>query len=170
MQFVPAEPVHFPAIIALVNAAYRGEASKAGWTTEAWLIDGDKRTDETQLAEMLLVPGSQLLQAIDDAGDLQGVVYLKPTDRGVYLGMLSVWPQRQAAGTGKLLMAAAEAAATRMGHACIYMNVVSARHELIAWYQRRGYVLTGETAPFPASQQYGMPNTQLQFVVMEKKW
>ena len=29
------------------------------------------------------------------------------------------------------------------------LSVVSVRAELIAWYERRGYRLTGETQPFP---------------------
>lgn len=29
------------------------------------------------------------------------------------------------------------------------MTVVAQREELIAWYQRRGYTITGETRPFP---------------------
>ena len=45
------------------------------------------------------------------------------------------------------------------------MKVVSIRDTLIAWYQRRGYELTGETLPFP----YGdPPRTDLSFVVLEK--
>ena len=34
------------AIKDLLNTAYRGEASKQGWTTEAELIAGDTRTDD----------------------------------------------------------------------------------------------------------------------------
>jgi hypothetical protein len=33
-----------PAIVDLVESAYRGESSRAGWTTEADLLDG-RRTD-----------------------------------------------------------------------------------------------------------------------------
>ena len=45
------------------------------------------------------------------------------------------------------------------------MTVVHIRDTLIAWYQRRGYVLTGETLPFP----YGdPPRDDLSFVVLEK--
>jgi hypothetical protein len=33
-----------PALLALINSAYRGEVSMLGWTTEAHLIAGEQRT------------------------------------------------------------------------------------------------------------------------------
>ncbi|MDA4825259.1 GNAT family N-acetyltransferase, partial [Enterobacter kobei] len=66
-----------------------------------------------------------------------------------YLGMLSVEPERQAGGLGRFMIAAAEAeAAARFGARTIRMTVIRQRPELIAWYERRGYALTGETEPF----------------------
>ena len=38
----PATPADVPALVALVNSAYRGESSRAGWTTEADLLDGQR--------------------------------------------------------------------------------------------------------------------------------
>jgi len=50
------------------------------------------------------------------------------------------------------------------------MTVVNIRDTLIAWYQRRGYVLTGETRPFPyGDSRFGEPRRDdLSFVVLEK--
>ena len=61
--------------------------------------------------------------------------------------------------------AAARFAATRME-----MTVIRQRAELIAWYERRGYRLTGETRPFPLDDpRFGLPRTRdLAFVVLEK--
>jgi hypothetical protein len=49
--------------------------------------------------------------------------------------------------------------------------VVHLRDTLIAWYQRRGYLLTGETEPFPYhDQRFGWPlRDDLHFVVLEKE-
>ena len=49
------------------------------------------------------------------------------------------------------------------------MTVIAQRSELIAWYQRRGYELTGETRPFPYDNaRAGLPRRDdLQFVVLE---
>ena len=41
------------AIKDLLNISYRGEASKQGWTTEAELIAGDKRTDDAMLKKVM---------------------------------------------------------------------------------------------------------------------
>ena len=50
------------------------------------------------------------------------------------------------------------------------MTVVHIRDTLIAWYERRGYALTGETRPFPhGDDRFGKPlRDDLSFVVMEK--
>lgn len=49
--------------------------------------------------------------------------------------------------------------------------MVHLRDALIAWYERRGYVRTGETAPFPyEDQRFGVPiRDDLSFILMEKQ-
>ena len=47
--FRDAGPEDVPRVVALVERAYRGEASRAGWTTEADLLDG-QRTDDREMA------------------------------------------------------------------------------------------------------------------------
>jgi hypothetical protein len=51
------------------------------------------------------------------------------------------------------------------------MTVIAQRAELIAWYERRGYVRTGETRPFPyGDERFGRPlRDDLHFVVLEKQ-
>ena len=51
------------------------------------------------------------------------------------------------------------------------MTVIWLRTTLIAWYERRGYVLTGETKPFPyGDDRWGVPQRDdLYFVVLEKR-
>ena len=49
------------------------------------------------------------------------------------------------------------------------MRVISVRHELIAWYERKGYRKTGETEPFPTDNRFGIPTQPLEFIIMEKE-
>ncbi len=158
-----------PALHALVERAYRGDSAKAGWTHEADLLGG-QRTDVDALAGMLADPDQHLLVALD--GDaLTGCVAVtrKPDGRG-YLGLLTVDPQRQAAGLGRRLIAAAEDCGRGFGASVMEMTVIASRGELIAWYERRGYGLTGERRPFPLDdERFGLPKTRdLEFVVLEK--
>ena len=168
MKVSAVTPPDFSDITKLVNAAYRGETSKEGWTTEADLLLGEKRTDVATLAAEWEQPGTAILKLEDEEGALFGCVLLRHSEAGLYLGMLSVWPWLQAKGVGKWLMEAAETHALQLNCHRIYLTVISARTELIAWYQRRGYLLTGETKPFPHDPEFGVATQPLQFVVMEK--
>ncbi len=162
----PATEQDIPALNVLVNSAYRGESSKKGWTTEADLLGGI-RTDEDRLRTMLRTPDVTVLK-YEEAGNLMGCVYLEQKGNDLYLGMLTVSPEAQANGIGKQLMAAAEQMA--LAHQCraITMTVISVRHELIAWYERRGYRAIGERRPFPTDPGFGLPKQPLEFIVMEK--
>ena len=87
-----------------------------------------------------------------------------------YIGMVTVKPDLQAGGVGRVMLAAAEDHARAFGAARARMTVVSIRDTLIAWYERRGYHLTGETRPFPyGDDRFGVPRVpDLEFVVLEK--
>lgn len=157
-----------PALVSLLNSAYRGESSKMGWTTEADMISGSIRTDETQLRELMEKPGAVFLKSVNDKEEIEGCVYLDKRKGKLYLGMLSVNPAIQARGTGRMIMAAAEDHARKEGCPAIYMRVISLRHELIAWYEKQGYFRTGETEPFENSP-YGTALVPFEFLVMEKR-
>ena len=172
MDLRPAIPDELAAVAALVNGAYRGEGSRQGWTTEADDIGG-QRTDPAMLAaDLAAAPGARLLVMRDEpGGPLLGCVWLEPAEPGVwYLGMLTVRPDLQDRQLGRTLLAAAERSAAGEGAARIRITVVSIRDTLIAWYQRRGYALTGETRPFPYDEPlFGVPKRpDLAFVVLEK--
>lgn len=168
MQITPAVIDDIPELLSLVNSAYRGEASKQGWTTEAHLLKGDKRTDTVSLKKMLQTPGAIILKYPDDEQKIKGSVFLHKKGSKLYLGMLSVSPAAQAKGIGKQLLLAAEEYARRVECTSIYMTVISVRHELIAYYERRGYKKTGETQPFPADESFGKPTQFLEMLVLEK--
>lgn len=164
----PATVADIPALVHLVNQAYRGEPSRQGWTTEADLLKGDLRTDENDLTKLLERPQAVVLKASDEADVISGCVFLEKREERLYLGMLSVSPEKQAHGIGKQLLAAAAEHARAQGCSSIYMRVLSKRHELIGWYERHGYHSTGETAPYDAPSKYGVPTQPLEFVIMEK--
>jgi GNAT superfamily N-acetyltransferase len=123
--------------------------------------------------DLAATPGAELLVMRDGEGEpLLGAVWLEPVGDGAtwYLGMLTVRPDLQDRQLGRTLLAEAEAWAGKAGARRIRMTVVGIRDSLIAWYQRRGYVLTGETRPFPyENREIGVTDRRdLDFVVLEK--
>ena len=167
MPLRPATPADLPALVALVNAAYRGDASKAGWTTEADFIEGDRIGVPSLQADLADSAVHLLLLPAGEPGEPPlGCVRLEAMGDGRVwmLGMLSVRPTAQAQGAGRVLLAGAEAHALSRGAAAIRMTVITIRDTLIAWYGRRGYADTGERQPYA----YGGALRPLEFVVLEK--
>ncbi len=157
-----------PALDKLVNSAYRGDSSRQGWTTEADLLDGT-RTDAAAIAELIQRQGTILLKYVEE-NEILGCVELRNQDSKLYLGMLTVKPHLQGKGIGKELLNAAEAEAKNQQCTSIFMTVISVRKELIDWYLRHGYQLTGERKPFAFNDpRFGQPKMKLEFIVLEKK-
>jgi ribosomal protein S18 acetylase RimI-like enzyme len=168
MRISKATKNDVPALTLLINSAYRGEASKKGWTTEANLLSGSRRTDDETLTTLLDDSTADILKYETGEGIITGCVYLQQREPGLYLGMLTVSPDGQGRGTGKQLLSAAEDYAREHNCHCIFMNVISVRHELIAWYMKHGYFDTGRRAPFPVDHRYGVPARELEFMIMQK--
>ncbi|OYY70626.1 GNAT family N-acetyltransferase [Sphingomonas sp. 28-63-12] len=169
----PATQHDLPALHALIESAYRGKHARGGWTHEADLLDG-QRTDIAALAESLANPSHCVLVAIHAAvaGAVAGCVEITDKTGGLaYLGLLSVAPEGQAQGLGKYLIAEAEAEAIRrFGTTRMELTVIRQRAELVAFYERRGYRLTGEERPFPyGDTRFGEPRRDdLVFVVLAR--
>ncbi|MFH0935052.1 MAG: GNAT family N-acetyltransferase [Pseudomonadota bacterium] len=170
LAFRCADTADADAIVALVNSAYRGDSSRAGWTTEADLLGG-QRTDAQEIAQLIARDCSTLLLCLC-AGELVGSVHVERVDDATaYLGMLVIRPVLQGAGLGRVLMDEAERfARVEWGAARVQMQVITLRQELIAWYERRGYRRSGEHRPFPADDpRFGLPRVEgLEFEVLEK--
>ena len=158
-QFRTATLADVLALRVLVESAYRGDSARFGWTHEADLLD-DERTSNADLARTIADPSSRVILAEAD-GVLIGTVTV--SDQGItdreetraYLGMLCVDPSLQAAGLGRALIARAEAIARdTFGAQIMEMTVIDRRVELIAWYQRCGYVPSGEIRPFPVAGEH----------------
>lgn len=170
LEFRPAGPDDVPDIVALVESAYRGEASRVGWTTEADLLGG-QRTDEAAVRAIVDSPNTLMLLAEVDV-TLVGCCQVERRDGGVcYFGSFAVRPDRQGAGLGHAILEAAEQLARREWN-CRWMEltVIAQRAELIAWYERRGYAATGESRPFPyGDARFGLPKRDdLSFTVLRK--
>ena len=169
LSFRTATHADIPALIALVTSAYRGQASRAGWTTEADILDG-QRVDAEGLRADLDAPRSVVLVAERDSA-IVGCCHLADEDGHGYFGMFAVDPQQQGGGLGKQLMARAEQFVQETwGLTTLQMTVIDCRDELIAFYQRRGYMRTGITKPFPyGDARFGLPKRDdLRFEILEK--
>jgi len=144
-------------VVALIESAYRGDASRVGWTTEADILHG-QRTDPDGVRDVVQRPDSRLLLA-DRDGSLVACCQLEHRGSACYFGMFAVRPGLQGGGVGKTVLAEAERLAREDWAAtAMEMTVISVRDELIAFYERRGYRRTGELSPFPyGDERFGLP-------------
>ncbi|MFZ6768000.1 GNAT family N-acetyltransferase [Undibacterium sp. Di26W] len=168
ISFRPAVDADAEVIADLVNSAYRGDSSRQGWTTEADLLQGS-RILAPEVRKLIATPGSVILLCVQDE-DIIGCVNLEKTEGAAYLGMFVVRPVLQGNGIGKHFMQMAEQHAQELwGIDKIWMTVINVRKELIAYYERRGYVRTGRLKPFPSDNgKEQMLVENLQFEEMEK--
>jgi GNAT superfamily N-acetyltransferase len=165
----PAAMPDLPSLHRLIENAYRGDSARVGWTHEADLLGGG-RIPLDMLAEMLRDPRQCMLVAFDGEF-VMGCVHITRRDgRGVYIGLLAVEPGLQGKGLGRRLLRAAEQYAHDFGALHAEMMVIKQRRELIDYYQRQGFRLTGEERPFPHDDsRFGLPKRpDLAFAVLEK--
>lgn len=160
------------AIAALINSAYRGESSRAGWTTEADLIDG-LRTTAQEIASLIKQPNLFILVGLHHERLVSTICceHLQENTRHqAKLGMIAVQPTLQNMGFGKQMIMAAEAHAIALWPIITFcMTVVTARDTLIAFYNRLGYLPTGVVKPFPYESDLWQVKVEgLQFAYFEK--
>ncbi len=144
-------------IYRLVESAYRGEASRAGWTTEADLLDG-QRTDTIEISCIINRTSNRIILC-EENDQLIGSMHIEKKQDYAYLGMFAVRPDCQGKGVGKdMLNYAEELVFKKMACNWLEMSVITQRKDLIGWYQRRGYEVSGKTRPFPyGDTRYGIP-------------
>ncbi len=167
-QFRKATITDVEAITKLVNNAYRPSTGVSGWTHESDIVSGD-RTDIPQIIEILSKKDSVVIVGLNDE-TIIACVHVERVGRSSYIGMLAVDPSLQAHGVGKNMLAYAEKyAKDNFNPDKFVMAVVSARHELISFYQRRGYQKTGETMEYPLNAGVGQPKLEnLKVEILEK--
>jgi ribosomal protein S18 acetylase RimI-like enzyme len=175
LVFRAAGAADVPAIVPLVESAYRGDASRVGWTTEADFLDG-RRTGPDDVGACIARPRSRILLAETVLAEstnrqLLACAHVADEDGAGYFGMFSVQPGLQNAGIGKAVLAEAERIASEEWKLPLMrMTVIDIRTELIGWYERRGYRRTGITKPFPyGDARFGIPKRDdLRFEILEK--
>ena len=169
LTFRAASLADVDAITPLVESAYRGDASRQGWTTEADFLDG-QRIDRQLLVELISRNDARVI-LVEREGQLLACCELQDQHGIAYFGMFSVRPNGQRAGIGnRLLVEAERIAAEEWQCREMRMTVIDIRNELIAWYERRGYRRTGEHKPFPyGDERFGIPlRDDLRFEVLRK--
>lgn len=169
LLFRPAVAGDVSRVVELVESAYRGEVSRAGWTTEADFLEG-RRTGPDDIESILANPRSRILLAERD-GELLACANVAIEDGEGYFGMFSVKPDCQGAGLGKLVLAEAERiVGDEWRCRKMRMTVIDIRDELFSFYERRGYHRTGIKKPFPyGDERFGIPlRDDLRFEILEK--
>ncbi|MFE2158415.1 GNAT family N-acetyltransferase [Streptomyces lydicus] len=169
LTFRTALDADVPELVTLIESAYRGDTSRAGWTTEADLLEG-QRTDPDGVAAVVNADRGRLLIAERD-GELIACCQLEHRGDHAYFGMFAVRPELQGGGLGKIIIAEAERTAVETwGAREMRMTVIRQRAELVAWYERRGYRRTGQFTPFPyGDERFGIPQVaDLEFELLVK--
>jgi GNAT superfamily N-acetyltransferase len=170
MNLQVAAASDLPEIVKLTNLAFRGEV---GWTIESRYIEGQRIDLKTLQANLASHPAALILiWRQENDGALLGSVWLEPKNNGVwYMGLLAVQPEQQGRQLGRQMLDASEEEARRRGAKRMRISVVNVRQKLTAWYERRGYVRTGEMEPFPyGDESVGRPlRDDLEFVILEKE-
>ncbi|MEE9332177.1 MAG: GNAT family N-acetyltransferase [Methylophilaceae bacterium] len=163
LNFHKADLVDAEPVAQLINESYRGETSRKGWTTEADILDG-LRTTTADVAKVINRSDAfMLIGVLNDkivaaiCCELQ-VIAFKHT---VHFGMIAVQSSLQNKGYGKDLITAAETMTKREWRvAGFHMTVISLRGELIEFYERLGYMRTGELKDFPERSDLWQPKVE----------
>jgi len=167
-----ADLIDAESVAKLINGSYRGETSRKGWTTEADILDG-ARTTTAEVVKIINRPDAfVLIGVLDDeivatvCCELQ-IIAFKHT---VHFGMVAVKPSLQNKGYGKDVITAAETMTKREWRvAGFHMAVISLRTELIEFYERLGYMRTGELKDFPEDSDLWQPKVaDLKFEYLAK--
>lgn len=167
--FRKASHADVPQIVTLVNSVYRGENSKKGWTTEADLLDG-QRADEDMILNLINKNNSTVVLALSKTGQICGSVHLENKQTHAYLGMLSVSVHHQNQKIGaKLIEECEKIVSKEWGLPEIQMTVITVRFELLEYYERRGYLRTGELIDFPTDKKFGILKKDKLYLEVLKK-
>lgn len=189
-----AEASDVDALEQLLNRCYR---QAEGWTNEADLVGGIRTTKDELLAVIndpkhyvFIYPKTTTSERDGkETGELLGCIAVDIKDdvatnqragnQKAYIGMFAVLPELQGHGVGHQILQAAETFAQRhlqsniqasaQNPARLTMSILSHRPELLAYYQRRGYQLNGNSMPFPVDGNNGEPKRQdLELLELEK--
>lgn len=164
-------------LVELVNQAYRPDEAEQSWSNEAHLVKGNRISQQqmqalwTDHSTLLILKSMQMDTAKKRLVEkILGCVYIEYQDTAAYIGMLTIAITYQNQGLGHLMLGQAEQhIKKRAAIKTIQMSVLSGRPELLAFYQRRGYQLTGESSAYPVDADVGQPfDANLKIIKLEK--
>lgn len=154
------------ALTQLINLAYRPQIPTLAWTHESDLVTGD-RTSLQNLQNILNSDAPILLLTQQDK--ILACVQIELCSNEAYIGLLSVHPEYQNLGLGKLMLDYAEQTAQqRWSIKNFKMSVITERKSLLNYYLRRGYQQTGTYMEYPMEANVGIPKTDLKLEYLVK--
>ena len=155
-------------LVKLINLAYRAQSDRS-WTTEKAFVDGTRITNE-QLSRDLNQSNFELLVGENEHGSLVGCIGLTFDSSSVEIGTFAIDPTIQNLGYGREMLNYVETCITQNYSSVrrLIMYVLNVRTELMAYYQRRGYQITGRTESYPIDADVGQPLVPIQLIEMEK--
>jgi ribosomal protein S18 acetylase RimI-like enzyme len=167
-----------PALVDLIERAYRGPETAGSWISEAHLLTGP-RTSNAEISGLIALTDSKFLVA-ELNGRIAGCCLLQKTkavdghtakagQNAAYFGMFAIDPSIHTSGLGKTVLAEAERRVRDLWNvSAMTMTVINLRTELIGYYERRGYARTGATMPFPFNETSGETTREFHLVEMKK--
>ena len=167
LSFHKAELSDAASIADLVNSAYRGETSRAGWTTEADLLDGLRISNPEVAALIKREDAFILVGVLQD--QVVACIACEHHENTAKFGLIAVKPKLQNKGYGREMIQAAEAISAREWRvAGFYLSVITLRTELIEFYERLGYQRSGQFEDFPVNPalwQAKVPALALEYLI-----
>lgn len=142
-------------LFTLINNTYRGELSNQGWTNENQIVS-KLRIKKEKILQMITDDKHTLLVFFSESDhSLRGCIDLlyQTESNTVYLNTFAVPPDLQRQGYGKFILSIAENYALNNWNVdYIELKVMIQRSELVAYYNRRGYVDTDHYQTFSIEQ------------------
>lgn len=170
--FRVATPSDATQIAALIQAAFRAEDNGVDWIGDHAELNRTYTMSPEEVLSTIEKPGSAFLMATSaDESLVAAVATTKRNDELARIAYLVVDQTCQRGGLGLRTLSNAEEYVRKTWNVKkIGLNALSTRSLLIKWYERRGYVQTGEKTPFPiqAFRSLKLPE-DLHFVEMEKE-
>lgn len=155
----------------LVESAFRAEDSRPGWMADISLSLSFHLELEDVVTRITNLDSETLLATNDNANLVASVVISKRGTNGARISMLAVDPEYHRGGIGRQVLAHAEEYCQHVwGVTKLELDALSTRRELISWYLRHGYRMTGESTPFPHQKidNLNLDNKDWRFLEMEK--
>jgi len=170
LEFCKCKKEDITNLIPLINSAYRGEKTANTWTNESHLFNG-VRVDNEKIVNIFNEPNSIIYLAKLE-NRIIACIQAKLEANGIHIGLFAVDTNLQSGGVGKRLLEFAENSSSKIYNKAdrFVMEVISTRAELIAYYNRRGYISTNKYIDFPKSELVNQSlKEEIKFLILEKK-